>query len=230
MQQLVALQEAGAVNLIFMTSKAQQPVLFPRLQSFFDEAQLNFNQIPSDRKTVLKEISDYISQKKKLQKDIELTFICTHNSRRSHISQIMAQAASAYYGVGNVYCYSGGTEVTAFNNNAVNALSAMGFEIEATNSLPNPVYEVKYGSTTPKLIAFSKVYTSMHNPQKEYGAVLTCSQADASCPIVQGADGRFKLPYEDPKLSDGTPEQDQVYKERSKQIGLEMLYVFSQVK
>ncbi|MDP3393465.1 hypothetical protein [Sediminibacterium sp.] len=213
-----------------MNTNAQQPVLFPSLQSFFDEAQLNFNQIPAERKTALKEISDYISQKKKLQKDIELTFICTHNSRRSHISQIMAQAAAAYFGVGNLYCYSGGTEVTAFNINAVKALRAIGFEITATNSLSNPVYEVKFGSTTPKLIAFSKVYTSMPNPQKEYGAVLTCSQADASCPIVQGSDGKFKLPYEDPKLSDGTPQQDQVYNERCKQIGLEMLYVFSQVK
>ncbi len=218
------------VNLFVMTSNAQQPVLFPSVQSFFDKAQLNFNQIPAERKTALKEISDYISQKKRLQKDIELTFICTHNSRRSHISQIMAQAAAAYYGVGNVYCYSGGTEVTAFNINVVKALRAMGFEIAATNSLSNPLYEVKYGATTPKLIAFSKVYTSMPNPQKDYGAVLTCSQADASCPIVQGADGRFKLPYEDPKLSDGTPNQDQVYNERCKQIGLEMLYVFSQVK
>lgn len=218
------------VNSLVMSSIAQQPVLFPSLQSFFDQAKNNFNQIPAERKAVLTEISEYISQKKKLSKDIELTFICTHNSRRSHISQIMAQAAAAYYKIGNVYCYSGGTEVTAFNINAVKALRKIGFEIEATNSLSNPVYEVKYSSTAPKLIAFSKVYTSMPNPQKEYGAVLTCSQADASCPIVQGADGRFKLPYEDPKLSDGTPQQDQVYVERCKQIGLEMLYLFSQVR
>lgn len=212
-----------------MSSIAQQSGLFPPIQAFFDEAKTNFNQISAERKLALKEISEYVSQKKKLGKDIELTFICTHNSRRSHISQIMAQAAAAYYKVGNVYCYSGGTEVTAFNINAVNALIHLGFEIAATNQSSNPVYEVKFGSQIPKLIAFSKVYTSLPNPQKEYGAVLTCSQADASCPIVQGADGRFKLPYEDPKLSDGTPEQSKVYAERCKQIGLEMLYLFSQI-
>lgn len=213
-----------------MSSSAQQPLLFPSLQTFFDEAQQNFNQIPDDRKIVLKEISDYISQKKKNQKEVELTFICTHNSRRSHISQILAQAAAVYYGLNNIYCFSGGTEVTAFNMNAVNALQKIGFDINTNSTTPNPVYEVKYGLTTPKLIAFSKVYTSMPNPQKEFGAVLTCSQADASCPIVQGADGRFKLPYDDPKLSDGTPQQEQVYAERCKQIGLEMLYIFSMVK
>ena len=218
------------VNCLVMSFSTQPSILFPSLQSFFDEAKNNFNQIPAERKKALSEISDYISQKKKLAKDIELTFICTHNSRRSHISQIMAQAAAAYNGAGNIYCYSGGTEVTAFNINAVNALRNIGFEIVATNTSNNPVYEVQYGSLTPKLIAFSKVYTSLPNPQKEYGAVLTCSQADASCPIVQGADGRFKLPYEDPKLADGTPQQDNVYTERCKQIGLEMLYLFSQVK
>jgi protein-tyrosine phosphatase/arsenate reductase len=218
------------LNSIVMSLTTQQPLLFPSLQSFFDDAKSNFNQIPVERKMALKEISDYISKKKKDQKEVELTFICTHNSRRSHISQILAQSASVYYGINNIYCYSGGTEVTAFNMNAVNALRKIGFDINTNTVTPNPVYEVRYGLTTPKLIAFSKVYTSMPNPQKDYGAVLTCSQADASCPIVQGADGRFKLPYEDPKLSDGTPLQDQVYAERCRQIGLEMLYMFSLVK
>lgn len=204
--------------------------LFPNLQTFFNEAKLNFEQISVDRKDALKLIRDYIRNKQDLNSKIELVFICTHNSRRSHISQIMAQAAAAYYGITNVYCYSGGTEVTAFNENAVHALQQMGFEIIAKDDSPNPVYEVAFANNAGKLKAFSKQYTDIVNPQKDYGAVLTCSSADASCPIVQGADGRFKLPYEDPKLSDGTPQQTAVYLERSKQIGTEMLYVFSLIK
>ncbi len=204
--------------------------LFPNLQTFFNEAKLNFDQISVERKDALKLISDYIRNKQDLNSKIELIFICTHNSRRSHISQIMAQAAAAYYGLDNVYCYSGGTEVTAFNENAVHALQQIGFEIIAKDSSSNPIYEVAFATNASKLLVFSKQYTHLANPQKDYGAVLTCSSADASCPIVQGADGRFKLPYEDPKLSDGTPQQTAVYLERSKQIGTEMLYVFSMVK
>ena len=209
---------------------AQQQILLPDLQLFFYKAALNFSEITVERKLALKEISAYIKTKNKAQQKVQLTFICTHNSRRSHISQIMAQAAAAYYGVDNVYCYSGGTEVTAFNENAVHALQQIGFEIIAKDHSRNPVYEVAFATNSGKLKAFSKLYTDITNPQKDYGAVLTCSSADASCPIVQGAEGRFKLPYEDPKLSDGTPEQTEVYLERSKQIGTEMLYVFSLVK
>lgn len=205
----------------------QKQILLPGLQLFFDKAALNFSEIPVERKLALEEISAYIRTKNKAQKKVQLTFICTHNSRRSHISQLMAQAAAAYYGVDHVYCYSGGTEVTAFNENAVHALKQIGFEIYAKDHSKNPVYEVAFAINAGKLMAFSKQYTHEANPQKEYGAVLTCSSADASCPIVQGADGRFKLPYEDPKLSDGTLQQAEVYLERSKQIGIEMLYIFS---
>lgn len=213
-----------------MTVPAQQHSLFPGLELFFDKAALSFDQIAAKRKMALEEISAYIRAKNKAQQKVKLTFICTHNSRRSHIAQLMAQAAAAYCKVDNVYCYSGGTEVTAFNENAVHALQEIGFEIIAKDDDSNPFYEVAFATNAGKLMAYSKLYTHEANPQKEYGAVLTCSSADASCPIVQGADGRFKLPYEDPKLSDGTPRQSEIYLERSKQIGIEMLYIFSQVK
>lgn len=217
-------------NLIIMLSTAQEPVLFPTIQTFFNSAASEFIQIPSERKNALKELSQYISQKKINKNEVSLTFICTHNSRRSHIAQIMAQAAAAYFGINHVNCFSGGTEVTAFNKNAVNALRKIGFEITAITNTSNPFYEVKYSSNFPALMAFSKEYSSTANPQKNFGAILTCNQADASCPIVNGADGRFKISYQDPKLFDGTPEQDQVYAERCKQIAIEMLYVFSLIK
>jgi arsenate reductase len=35
--------------------------------------------------------------------------------------------------------------------------------------------------------------------------------------------------YEDPKVSDGTPQQQEVYQERSEQIATEMKYVFSKI-
>ena len=46
------------VNSLVMSLIAQQPVLFPSLQSFFDEAKNNFNQIPTVRKAALTEISE----------------------------------------------------------------------------------------------------------------------------------------------------------------------------
>jgi arsenate reductase (thioredoxin) len=194
------------------------------------KAEQQFATIPDERKDELNKLSAYIQQRVDKKLPVQLTFICTHNSRRSHFAQVWAQTAAAYYGVPNISCYSGGTETTAFNINAVKALEQSGFVISPITQGTNPHYEVKFAADAPAIDAYSKKYGDAPNPSKDYGAVLTCSQADASCPIVFGADGRFKVPYEDPKLSDGTNQQEKIYQERSLQIASEMMYVFSLIK
>ena len=74
-----------------------------------------FEIIPPGRKQILKGISDFIDS----HKVANIIFICTHNSRRSHIAQVWAQTAASYFNISNVYAYSGGTEATAFNPRAV---------------------------------------------------------------------------------------------------------------
>jgi arsenate reductase (thioredoxin) len=58
---------------------------------------------------------------------------------------------------------------------------------------------------------------------------MTCDEADQDCPFVKGAALRISLPYEDPKVADGTPEEAARYDARSRQIATEMLYLFSKV-
>ena len=67
------------------------------------------------------------------------------------------------------------------------------------------------------------------NPATGFTAVMTCSQADKDCPLVLGAEQRISLPYEDPKVSDGTNKQDIKYLETSTIIATELHYVFSQL-
>lgn len=86
----------------------------------------------------------------------ELIFICTHNSRRSHIAQVWAQTAATYYNVPNVVAYSGGTEATAFNPRAVKAMEEAGFKITKTTEGTNPVYEVRFSDDATFIKAFSK--------------------------------------------------------------------------
>lgn len=202
-------------------------LLYPEIGAFLQAAEGRFDSIAADRKEVLRAFSTYIRRKLEQQQPVLLTFICTHNSRRSHFAQIWAQAAAAYYQVPGVICYSGGTEITAFNPNAVKALQDAGFRITGNAKDSNPHYLVYYSDQLPPLEAFSKKYSDAPNPGANYGAILTCDHADESCPVVFGAAERFKIAYSDPKLSDGTPQQEAVYKERSGQIATEMLYVFS---
>lgn len=204
--------------------------VYPALQSKIDQFEKEYDQLAKGRKEILKQLASFVEKKKKAGAKAELNFICTHNSRRSHISQIWAQAAAAYYQIEDVQCYSGGTEATAFNPRAVKAMRDVGFNIIKTDESENPRYEIHFSETQKPLIAFSKVYSDPFNPSAGYAAVMTCSHADENCPLVIGAETRISLPFNDPKDFDGTPQEVEKYYERVLEIGREICYAFSLVK
>jgi hypothetical protein len=201
-----------------------------KLASYTDTLTKEFDKIPEDRKETLRELAGFVTREHENERIAKLVFICTHNSRRSHFGQVWAKTAAYYYGIENVETYSGGTEATAFNPRAVNALKGAGFEIEILSAGDNPVYRVSFSDSAPEIRAWSKKYDSNHNPHKDFCAVLTCSQADAECPFIPGASLRISLPYEDPKLYDGTEREITAYAERCRQIAREMMYLFSEAK
>jgi arsenate reductase len=159
-----------------------------------------------------------------------LNFICTHNSRRSHIAQLWGQAAASYYGVKDVFCFSGGTEATAFNPRAVKAMQSVGFDIQKIKEGENPVYEVRFSTNEFPVVAFSKKYDDPFNHNQNFAAVMTCSHADENCPLVLGATTRIAITYDDPKDFDGTALEEATYSERANQIGREILFTFSKVR
>lgn len=186
--------------------------------------------ICNERKLILQPLIDYIQAKVSDNKNVNLNFICTHNSRRSHLSQVWAQAVAHYYDVKNVYSYSGGTEATALFPMAAKTLNQAGFQINMLSEGNNPVYGIKYAENEHPIIGFSKTYDHQFNPQNDFAAIMTCSQADEACPFIPGAEKRIPVKYDDPKTFDNTPLQAEKYQERSNQIATEMLYVFSQIK
>jgi len=189
---------------------------------------VNFQNISEERKTILQPLIDFVQQKTDNKLEININFICTHNSRRSHLSQVWAQVA-AYYTIPDVHCYSGGTEETALFPKVAETLTNQGFSIFKIADTNNPVYAIKYSDNALPVIGFSKKTDSPFNPVSAFAAIMTCSQADGGCPFIAGAEKRIPVTFEDPKSSDGTPEQSKVYAERSLQIATEMFYVFSEV-
>lgn len=185
--------------------------------------------IPESRREILQPLVDYLQQKVKKNAGIRINFICTHNSRRSHLSQIWAQTMAAYFGVKNVSCYSGGTEETALFPKVAETLQDCGFQIRNLSHTENPIYSIKYASNEQGIIGFSKKLDDAFNPKSEFAAVMTCDSANEACPLVPGADMRIPITFEDPKAFDNTPQQTLKYKERSLQIAAEMYYVFSQL-
>jgi arsenate reductase len=182
-----------------------------------------------ERQAVLQPLADYIQNKVNLQEEIHLNFICTHNSRRSHLSQIWAQTMAFQFGIKNVFCYSGGTEATVMFQKVAETLTNQGFEIQKISDTSNPVYAVKFDENQHPIICFSKTYFDEFNPKTNFSAIMTCNNADEGCPMVFGADSRFPIKYDDPKAFDGTELMNEKYAERSLQIASEMYYVFSQI-
>ncbi len=173
---------------------------------------------------------EFIQSKVSYQQEIRLNFICTHNSRRSHLSQIWAQTMAHYFDIKNVFCYSGGTETTALFPMVAENLQNSGFQIKKISEGKNPVYSLKYAENKHPIICFSKKLDDDFNPKSEFAAILTCNSANEACPFVFGAEQRIPITFEDPKEFDNTPQQAEKYAERSLQIATEMFYVFSQIK
>lgn len=199
--------------------------MFEKLDTFIRG--LDITSISIARKEVLDGLASAIMEEIKNDGAVKLNFICTHNSRRSHLSQVWAQSLAHFYGLVGVKCYSGGTEATAIYPAVLETLIAQGFSIEEKDVSSNPIYHIRFSDKVEPLVAFSKIIDDAFNPQKDFIAVMTCTQADEACPFVRGASYRIALPFEDPKAFDGTPIKMEKYAERSEQIATEMKYVFS---
>ena len=200
-----------------------------KLNAYIKHVISSFDEISDERMKELQNLSDYIQLKLNRNETVKLNFICTHNSRRSQFGQIWGQTAADYYGIETVKTFSGGTEATAFNPRAVAAIERAGFLVDLLKEGENPMYEIWHQEGMAPISCFSKVYSDERNPQKEYAAIMTCSDADANCPVVFGSDSRIKLTYDDPKEYDNTEKESEKYDDRCKQIAQEMFYAFSLV-
>ena len=185
--------------------------------------------VSAERQEILQPMIDFIQSKVSQGKTIRLNFICTHNSRRSHLSQIWAQTMAFHFGIKNVFCYSGGTEATAMFPKVAETLTNQGFTILKLSQDSNPVYAVKYNQNEPAVICFSKKFDDDFNPIGEFCAIMTCSSADEGCPFIAGAEKRLPIRYDDPKSFDGTDFMNAKYAERSLEIASEMYFVFSKI-
>lgn len=200
--------------------------MYPALAEYLRARAAEFGSISAERREQLDAVGAYIRTELAAQRPVRLLFVCTHNSRRSHLAQLWTAAAGVAYGLG-VETFSGGTEATAFNARAVAAAERAGFTIVKTGEGTNPAYSVRMGENVPAMVCFSKRFQEPPNPRTEFAAVMVCSDADKACPSVPGARVRFAIPYEDPKAADNTPAEAATYDARCAQIATEMLYVMS---
>jgi len=182
-----------------------------------------------ERKLLLARMIDYIHSKQQQQSPINLHFICTHNSRRSHLAQVWGQTLAHHFGLRNVNCTSAGTETTELYPVVAEILQEAGFELKKEDQLNNPKYTLNYSSETAPMQLFSKDLEHVGNPTMNYAAIMTCSHADENCPFLPGAEQRIPMTFEDPKNYDNHPLQREKYKETMQEIASDLHFIFSHI-
>lgn len=203
-------------------------ILYPELNELALKLISGFDEIPVARKSELKIFADAIRESINQFGRADIIVICTHNSRRSQLGQLALKTAALYYNLKEIHCFSGGTEATAFNYRMVLAIKRAGFRVNQVSSGENPKFYIPVSDNDYNLdIYYSKRFDESYNPGKNFIAVMVCSQADEACPFVPGAFKRISLPYADPKDSDESENETQVYGDKVNEIFREMLYAVS---
>ncbi len=214
-----------------MPHSADSPTWLQGLARRIAQYEVAASELPTARAEFLSSAAKDISAAMRDKQQVSLNFICTHNSRRSHLSQLWAAVACRAYGIDSINSVSGGTEATACNERIVRSLRRAGLSVVATDpSHSNPRYLAQFEESTPPLELFSKRYDDAYNPSQDFFAMMCCSDADDKCPVVGGAIGRVALHYKDPKSSDGTPAEAATYDTRRDQIAAEMFFLIGQAK
>ncbi|MHC5540464.1 low molecular weight phosphatase family protein [Singulisphaera rosea] len=217
--------------------------LLPSVRGHADRLTTSFDMVDVEHRLAGRTLADWIAEHYRPGQPLHITVVCTGNSRRSILGATMGNVAAAYYGMPEVRFHSGGTAPTAFNGRTVEALKAIGVEIEPTGKdaprgdqqTANPIYRVRWGTPsaaepTYESIEYSKHYDDPANPQRGFAALMVCSEADSGCPIVKGATLRVSMPYLDPKIFDDGAYEAAKYAERRDDMGRLMLAVMMQAR
>jgi len=199
------------------------------LEQYISALHNDAQNIPDDRKIILAGFADFIRASIDERGSVSLNFICSHNSRRSHLAQVWAQVSAHALGLDQIYCYSGGTDATAIYKSTVEAIAHAGLEVSEIREGPNPIFSAKYANEVPPILLFSKAYSHSFNPKKDFGAIMTCGEADTNCPYIPDALKRIPVTYVDPKASDGQSHEAEYYQETCYRIAREMFYTMSLV-
>lgn len=200
-----------------------------KINDFFENASKSID-ICEERRNLLNKIAKKITSVYLKNKKVNINFICTHNSRRSQLGQVWAFFAKNYFKLKKINAFSGGTEVTSFHRNTVKTLQEVGFIFNMIDfSHQNPKYDISFNGSKKSIQGFSKIYDNKIN-NTPFIAITTCNSADKKCPYISEASFRFHLPFVDPKVSDGTKEQEETYLATNKQIAGEIFYIFKQIK
>jgi len=153
---------------------------------------------------------------------IQLLFVCTHNSRRSQLSE--ALAAHRWQLDPRITVRSCGTEQTACHPSTAQALEDLGWNVR---DLGQGQFQVQQDLTARTL--WSKTLDEVPR-DLPIVAMMTCAEADEACPAIVGAVARIAWRYPDPKIADGTPESRATYRTVAEAIARDLDALYNELQ
>ncbi|MDF1697875.1 MAG: hypothetical protein P1U56_18650 [Saprospiraceae bacterium] len=198
------------------------------VNALIDQMKSEVGMIETERQSELSDVSALIASMLKDNQNVNIIVVCTHNSRRSQLGEAWINILSNYFGLSSIKAFSGGMETTAFNERMVSAMKSLNIPVKLVEDGQNPRYIIEDIGKDGHLM-FSKVYDDELNPQSGYIALMVCDHADENCPVVIGMKHRIPLRYKDPKAFDGTELEEKAYKDKVKEVGREMVFLFQEI-
>lgn len=184
--------------------------------------------VSMDRKSMMEPLIRWIDERNAKNEAAPILFVCTHNSRRSILAEVLMNTLALYVDQSNVRAFSTGTEVTAFHPNAMEALKRIGFTANVDPG-HNPKVHLQAGPESPTFTVYSKALDGIPYLNPPFAAVMVCTDAEENCPFIPGADLRVALPYTDPKWADNTRAVEDSYDKTVLQIASELYFALKSI-
>lgn len=218
-------------TLFNINKLSSQNIFSEQLKEYIGFIEKAENSINTDRKNELLEISKYISDKAKNNKEFHPVFICTHNSRRSIFCEVWFWVASKYYNKSNLHPLSAGVDINTINPRTIEALRRAGLDIYKNDKINlNPPYAIILNTKKDVLIINSKKYELPMVYGKNYCEIMVCSEKEMSCPVFEQKTKRFSIPYTDLRTADNSSTEQKDYDARCKQIAAEMFFIVKNIR
>ena len=99
---LTSCQEQPASESIQTPAPIAESTFYPNLMERVEGLMEGAEAIPEGRKVELRALAQWVSAQLAQSDSAELVFICTHNSRRSHLAQVWAQVGAELHGLDGV--------------------------------------------------------------------------------------------------------------------------------
>ena len=151
-----------------MTLDRLHPSLAQTVESMADDT-VDIAQV---RQSELNEVALWVADMLVDSGHVDLTFICTHNSRRSHLAQVWAQVGAKFQGC-RAYAHSAEARKRPHATHArLRRCVRAGFQVAVQDTVrgtSNPTYGVSMGKDVAGMACFSKTYTDEANPQQGLG-------------------------------------------------------------